>query len=198
MRRKKRTKRILIIGDSFVEGVGGVDSCGWAHEIQRSFPDFEFVVSGEGGDNTVKLLTRWPKSKFNIIVVQIGTNDSRFRPSISDHEITPGRFSSNLSKIIGKARRRNSAKSVLLVGLFFVDEGLTVPYKEDKIYQNDSIKKYDSLIERAASSNSAKFVSLSSVERNNSLLADGLHPSPDGHAQIATLVSKSLRKELGA
>ena len=181
----KQAYKILLIGDSFVEGVGGKNSDGWAQHIKEKLNDYDVVVSGEGGDNTEKIIERWPKNPFDLVVVQVGTNDSRFRPSKGGHEIKPSQFTKNISKIIKLAKTKNRASSVILVGLLFVDEGLTVPYKEDKVYQNDGITKYDRLILEAAQKFGADYVSLNAIPTKSEFLSDGLHPSPEAHIKIS-------------
>jgi lysophospholipase L1-like esterase len=78
------------------------------------------------------------------------------------------------------------------VGLLFVDEDRTVPYKEDKIYKKFSIEQYDRVIENECSKSGATYISLRDVPKDRQYLFDGLHPSQKGHEEIAKRVLNAL------
>ncbi len=80
-------RRALIIGDSFVEGVGAPQGKGWAAWLARKLEPWVCEVAGEGGDNTGDLIARWPTQSYDTYVVQVGTNDSRFRPSLKGPQV---------------------------------------------------------------------------------------------------------------
>ena len=189
---KKRDARILIIGDSFVEGVGGDESIGWAQVLENEFSNFAITISGEGGDNVDKLHNRWPSQSYDVVIIQIGTNDSRFRPSLGNHEVKLDKFENRLEALVSNCRSTNKAQKVILVGLFFVDERLTVPYKADKIYNNAGLHKFDKGIRRVAEKTNSEFVALNPLPTDFSYLSDGLHPSNSGHAFIAERVKDSI------
>lgn len=191
-----KARRILVIGDSFVEGVGGKNTSGWAHAVAAKLSGHVVEISGEGGDDTVKLLARWPKGVYNIVIIQIGTNDSRFRPSRGGPEVAPDKFKANLKKILDASKKINNASYIIVVGLFFVDEALTVPYKEDKVYKNVSIRRYDDIIKKVAKKKGTIYIAISDIATDASLLYDGLHPSDRGHALISARVQDVMERLL--
>ena len=189
----KIMNKCLIIGDSFVEGVGGTNTRGWAHKVSKFLNGYSVKLSGAGGDNVDDLIERWPNEIFNLYIIQVGTNDSRFRPSMSSHEVSESAFRDGLKKIFNLVRSGNIDAIMIFVGLFFADEAKTVPYKEDKIYNNISLKKFDELIESFCASSGASYISLDEINRDLSLLSDGIHPSPEGHSKIANIVVNNLK-----
>lgn len=177
-------ERILIIGDSFVEGVGGTDG-GWAQDFARGAADSEVVTSGIGGDNTEDLLSRYRAHlsfEPQLTVVQIGLNDSRYRPSRNGNEISPEQFRSNLISLVRAFR--DVPSMVMLVGLTTVDESLADPYKEDKHYKNAQIAKFDEIVRQVAADLEAHYVAGPDLAGGDDLLSDGLHPNDNGHAII--------------
>jgi len=68
-------KDILIIGDSFVEGVGAQDKNGWAQMLSAQYTS-HITISGVGGD-TIKTLSRLPRvleKKHKLVVRPINTD----------------------------------------------------------------------------------------------------------------------------
>lgn len=185
-------KKTLIIGDSFVEGVGAPVNKGWASLFKEYLCDDEVVVSGEGGDTTQKLVQRFPSIFYNNYIVQIGTNDSRYRPSIKACEVSPNEFKQNLAKITRRIKNMNQTANVTFVGLLFVDEVKTVPYKEDKIYKNTLLRQYDNYLSEFCASSSFTFITLESMFGKLEFLSDGLHPSESGHKEIFNLVKQGI------
>lgn len=189
-----KPKNILIIGDSFVEGVGAPSEKGWAYLLADKFPDHKFSISGLGGDTTEKILVRMPSDFYDYFFFQVGTNDSRYRPSKKGTEIAEKKFKKNLKKILSGIKGESKA---FFVGLLFVDERKTSPYKEDKVYSNVTLRRYDNLIKEFCESNEkAEYISLQEMLDNEDYLWDGVHPSERGHKEIATIVSSALRKTL--
>jgi len=182
----------LVIGDSFVEGVGAPVNKGWAYLLKENLQQDSVDVSGEGGDTTEKIIRRFPHVPYERYIVQIGTNDSRYRPSLKTSEIPEKKFRDNLSRIIKIINNANQEAKVIFVGLLFVDEIKTIPYKEDKVYKNTLLRQYDKYIAELCESSGFKYVSLESMLGELSFLSDGVHPSEKGHREIFKLVKQSL------
>jgi lysophospholipase L1-like esterase len=184
--------RILILGDSFVVGVGATQA-GWAEQVAgrcRSWA--EVTVSGGNGDTSAELLTRAPglaTERFTAVFIQIGLNDSRYRPSKKAQEVPLDTFTANLRELCEIFQQTGSW--VWLIGLGGVDEAGTDPWKEDEHYRNDLVSTYDRALERVASQTGAGFLACPALWRDH-LLADGLHPSQAGHDAIAARVLATL------
>jgi hypothetical protein len=70
------------------------------------------------------------------------------------------------------------------MGLTRVEESLTAPYKEDKYYLNRLIEEYDISLKTIAARNDAIYVSIPVLHDSPRFLADGLHPTDEGHRVI--------------
>jgi lysophospholipase L1-like esterase len=188
-----KRQSVLIIGDSYVEGVGAKKNNGWAFLLKDKMSKYLFEISGTGGDHTEKILSRFPGKEYNIYIIQTGTNDSRFRPSKNEEEIPVQKFKNNLLEIINKIHAINSNAKIMFVGLLFVKEEKTSPYKPDKYYKNVIIRKYDKIIENFANEHKIMYVSLREMLKNKESVYDGLHPSENGHIKISQLVANKLK-----
>lgn len=189
--------RVLIAGDSFVEGVGATRKNGWAQMLAAASPGHEFVISGVGGDNIRTLLERlraMPAHAFGLVILQVGLNDSRYRPSLDGHEIPIHEFRRAFHILLALLRHSGSVKLVI-VGLTRVDEAKTDPYKDDKHYRNRDIDVFDTELRRLANESGAAFVQPPRLNDDSANLVDGLHPSDKGHQLIFEEVWRHLRAE---
>jgi lysophospholipase L1-like esterase len=182
---------VLIIGDSFVQGVGATDSFGWAQRVAQAFPEVAFDIRGVGGDTVEKIYARWPDATYDLVILQVGTNDACHRQYKNGPETEPDRYAKYLARI--HERLRAPATPLILVGLLFVDETKTVPFSADKSYAQADIEAYDNQLRRFAKRHAVELVSLHDLPRHGRLLSDGLHPSDRGHDYIAHKVLKRLR-----
>ena len=183
--------RILIIGDSFVEGVGDDVSGGWSARLNQ-FGSYNVTSLGIGGDNTRDVLLRIPSSdrhkqhKWDLILVEVGLNDSRWRPSKSSNEVPINEFRENLKKI---AKQLSFVgHTIVFLGLTRVNEKLAAPYKEDKYYINKEINIYDNAIKEISYKIGCEYIPVPHLAPKDELLSDGLHPSPAGHKLILASV----------
>ena len=91
---------ILIIGNSFVEGVGADGKNGWAQILSTQYKS-NMTISGVGGDTIKKILARFPKildKKHQLVILEVGINDSRYRPSLKSREVELTEFLRGLNK----------------------------------------------------------------------------------------------------
>lgn len=186
-------RKITFIGDSFVKGVGDSEKGGWTRRAASELgQQWEATHRGVGGDNIRSVLNRFPNDVPNAhqtLVVHVGMNDSRTRPSLGGlNEVPKREFSVALLSLhyVARAKRANP---MILMGLTPVDQSRTTPYKEDKIYANKEVRAYDRLIRDFARSRKHVFVPLYdqilAAGGPTKFTADGVHPSPEGHALIA-------------
>lgn len=183
---------VLIIGDSYVEGVGAKENEGWAFLLKRKYPNCNFTISGRGGDHTEKLLYRFPSKRYDIYIIQIGTNDSRYRPSRDEEEVPINHFQTNLSRLLKKIYVDNKNAKIMIVGLLFVNEEKTSPYKKDKYYKNRNIRKYDRYLKEFSKKDNIIYVSLDKMLKRKNSVLDGLHPSENGHVMISEIVAEKF------
>ena len=180
--------RILVLGDSFVEGVGS-SSGGWAKMLADSRPADDVTVSGVGGDNTVKLLARtapFDSQRFDCVLIEVGLNDSRYRPSKDGSEVPIAEYADNLSTLARYFQERGA--TVTFVGLTRVDEGVTRPYKEDKHYINTELARYDEVLRKTANACDANYIGVPALADESGMLFDGVHPSEHGHRILVDVI----------
>ncbi|MEL6643318.1 MAG: GDSL-type esterase/lipase family protein [Pseudomonadota bacterium] len=186
--------RVLIIGDSFVEGVGATGKQGWAQLLRDARDDdAEFTLSGIGGDTIAKILNRQSEffgNSYSKVVLEVGLNDSRYRPSREENEIPISNFGAGVGRFIELWRSNGS--NVLLIGLTRVDETKTVPYKQDKVYRNALIDIYDKCLAEVAISHGARYLPVPKLNDTAEALDDGLHPSDIGHKRIRSAVEGAI------
>ena len=187
---------IVITGDSFVEGVG-VSSGGWAQMLADRTKELAVSIFGIGGQTSQDLMKRIAGeigSETAVVIISIGVNDSRIRPSLRRNEVPIDQFEDNVEKAICAVLEHGA--SCLVVGLTTVDEARTSPFKEDKIYQNKSIAAYDEVLRLKSHELNVGYVTVPSIADEQGALADGLHPSDVGHNRILSVVEPALHQLL--
>jgi lysophospholipase L1-like esterase len=89
-----------------------------------------------------------------------------------------------------------SAK-IMFLGLEPVDESRTDPWKPNKSYKMELIKKYNAVIKEVCTETNAHFIGNSPLLKQGNykhLLYDGLHPNTEGHKLIFEIVKNYLIK----
>lgn len=175
--------RVLVIGDSLVEGVGDYEQQGWASRLS-SVPGIQVSIDGVGGRTALDVLSVISNvsDSFDLALVQVGLNDSRYRDTLGRSEVPLADYCAAISNIV--LLLQNSAARVAILGLTRVNEDLSDPYKPDKSYRNALIDTYDSQLRAMASSGAFDYVPVPTLLDDQNLLYDGLHPSTEGHERI--------------
>ena len=190
--------KLLIIGDSIVAGVGADNKFGWAQKFLDKFKAYLCVdISGIGGDTIVKILTRqnnFLKKRYDLVVLEVGLNDSRFRPSLKLNEVAIKDFESGIARFVESWRSNNV--TVLIVGLTRVDESKTIPFKEDKIYRNSDINFYDTSLKAICERTMAQYLPVPALSDKDQYLSDGMHPSTKGHEQLYHTLKEQIIRAL--
>ncbi|MDO8537513.1 MAG: GDSL-type esterase/lipase family protein [archaeon] len=210
---------ILIFGDSITFGSADTEG-GWAQKLKTGFDKTNEIdrvtkkISGEWcavynlgipGQTSQDLLERFEfeseqrigEDKPITFIFAIGINDSRFSQRKKTNEVVALEFEKNLQKLIKSAKK--FSQRIVFVGLTPVDESKTnpIPWNTDCFYKNESIKKYDSIIQNICNKNNIFFVEL--FERfkigYERLLEDGLHPNSDGHKFMFEVIKKFLEEK---
>ena len=180
---------ILIIGDSLVAGEGADNWRGWAQRLAEIYPaDIIGVCGATSGD----LLEHLPAKPYGLVVVQVGTNDARFRHRKNATEVSIERYRRNLATIVAAFRARNSATQFIFVDLFYVDETRSVLFKPDRSYFARDLTDFSRALEEYALQTGLLRVALSEIRDGDVGLADGLHPSEESHRRIFHKVAKVL------
>ncbi len=198
---------ILAFGDSITFGRGVVPSTGWANRLKEYFEskDFYNVLYNLGipGDSSTDLLKRFeieaesrikyyfPDNKF-VILIAIGTNDSRGLGSPDNIQINPKDYENNVCEMVDIAK--NQTKEVILIGLPPVDESL-MPF-ENTYFSNKTIEQFNDILQKIAEENSLLFCDIYSEftkqENYPKLLVDGVHPNAEGYKIMYEIIKKFL------
>nr|WP_246052935.1 arylesterase [Leptospira semungkisensis] len=189
MEQKTSGKRILFFGDSLTAGYGlnGPEES-FVHlasvELQKKYPDLEYVNAGVSGDTTSGGLARldWVlNSKFDVFVLELGANDSL-------RGVSPKTTESNLREIIRKTREKFPSIKILLIGMRTLPNMGPQYAKEfaavfPKIAKEEKVTLMPFLLQGVAGTRS--------LNQN-----DGIHPTAEGHKILAKDVLPYLTKLL--
>jgi len=199
---KEHKQRIVIIGDSFTQGVGDELRGGWTSVFKETFDNkYDILIKGYGGNNICDVLARLYKDLIyfspNIVILQVGINDSRLRKSLNfSNEVDEKRFEKGLKKFVDEIRAALKQEIYfILIGTTPVIDELTTPYKEDKYYSTIESKKFDEIIRKFCESQGILFIDVfdkfAEYSDLRDILIDGVHPNSKGHNIIAnTVISK--------
>lgn len=182
---------ILIFGDSITWGAYDPEQGGWAARLRNHFEgqnkDIDVYNLGVSSDTTADLLARIEAEarsrEPHFIIFAIGINDAQFIHSTNGSRVSLEEFRQNLAKLLSIAKKFTD--KVIFVGLTKVDESKTTPcpWKPDKSYYNENIRRLDNAIKKFCEDNKLKFIQVDSVVENDDLV-DGLHPNTKGHIKI--------------
>lgn len=208
--------RILVFGDSITYGAWDSKG-GWVDRLKQDLNQLyietgdhinhchQVINLGVGGDTSTGVLKRieaetqaryspsWPC----IIVIAIGTNDSRSVDEPGNLQTPIEVYEQNLKQIIELAKQHSN--QVLLVGPFPLAEE-EVPFK-NYYYSQAALRQYDEIITRGAEQASVTKVEMFELIIKRTDLAklffnDKIHPNDAGHELIASLVKPELEKLL--
>ena len=142
--------------------------------------------------------TKKPKyKKQNLIIIQVGKNDSNFIKSKQENIVPLKNFKKNIKKIIKISKK--FADNVLFISPSYIDESKTNPlnWAKDNFCKNEIIEKYVLAIQEVCKKKDIYFLNLfEEFQKLNykKLLYDGLHPNIEGHKKIWKIVKAFLLK----
>jgi len=197
--------QIIILGASTAHG-NWDDEGGWAERLRKhcinqvlSRPGklighvFNLGVPGDTSKNLLNRLDDEISARLfyeeTMIIMSIGTNDSKIISETGRASISEGEFEKNVEQLLRKAQRY--ASSVLFLGLTPVDETRTDPWHGKDSFLNVSTQKYNEIAKKVCDSNQVPFIDLfSDFPKTDYLhyISDGLHPNSLGHEKIFNLV----------
>ncbi len=200
---------IIALGDSITFGKGAEPGKGWADRMRAFFePKGEnnaLYNLGIPGNSSTELLERagkelearvsyvYPEDRF-VILIAIGTNDSRGLGSPENIQTKPEKYRENIERIIDLAK--DHTEHVVLIGLTPADEGL-MPF-EDTYFNKQTIEKFNGILKGIAKDKDVPYCEIyEEFSRNDhrKLLADGLHPNNKGHELIYEKIRDFLNTE---
>jgi len=203
---------IIVFGDSITQGFDDTEYGGWVNRLFMAVGtrkpgqlhgDFHSVFNlGISGDTTEGVLKRIETELTaradgdNVIIFDIGGNDSVRNISTGECQVTLEKFISNYQKLISLAKEIGR---VVCIGIHDSDESRLNPfphYDGHASLDEDSIL-YDKAINELADKNSALYISMKNLLNKDfmNLTYDGDHPSPEGHRLIFERIFSELKKE---
>ena len=180
---------LLILGDSLVAGEGAEGDFGWAKQIAAQTPA---DIVGVCGATSADILTHLPDRAYDQVLVQIGTNDARFRHGRNATETTLEQYRYNLCQIARHFYGRNRATRLSFVDLLFVDETRTVLFKPDRSYFNADLQRVAGALAAFCAEKDFDRIATDALPRRPDALSDGLHPTTASHAQLAAIVQDAI------
>ena len=204
--------RILVFGDSITAGALDYEEGGWVNRL-RKFLDLKVLVDrkfsyrvynlGISGDTTEDLIerfefetkTRLKEPEENIIILEIGINDSLLFQDKGELSVSAEKTKKNIQKLIKLSRK--FTEKFLFIGLSPVYEPKVnpLPWRKEVSYRNEYIRKYNEIIKSVCKEKNVKFVEI--LEEwirtdYNRFLEDGVHPNSEGHEKIFEIVKNFL------
>lgn len=204
--------RILAFGDSITHGLWD-PAGGWVQRIRSaydtqtiserdeltSYPDvYNLGVSGDTAGQLARRIA--PEIKFRkaghpAVVVAIGINDTMIYKGVEVN--TPEMFTEELRQIVSNTRPYTDV--ILFVGMHPVNEEQCCPWKyapQDTRFLNDRIWQFETSLRGFCKQAELSFVELyehfDKKNKEDGLLADGLHPNEKGHQLIAEIVRPAI------
>ncbi len=210
--------QILCFGASCVYGVGS--SGGWADRLKRYMHEEMYAkrsIEAEThevhnlsipGETISHLLTRAApeieartrENKDNIVLFEVGGNDSRADGAPDHYVSTPEQLTENLKKLYDAVSPH--AAKLLFVGLSPCDEKITAPKinpftKRESYFTNERKKLMEDTVGAFCKEKGIAFVPLHEAAnalgwQEKYLFSDGLHPNEDGAAWIFECVKPQV------
>lgn len=199
-------KRIVVIGASSCLGQVDPELGGWAGRLRQWFERqnadnllYNLGVSADTSTGvTQRLLTEATPRKPDLVIVQIGINDTwRDDSPQSPTKTPPDQFRENFIKIINDAR---SLGEVLVVSIFPIDEAKTTPISwRNRYFLLDDAQRYAQTTKEICQEMNTPYLDIFNEwlkgDYRKYLDADGLHANPEGHRctfeRVKTHIEKS-------
>lgn len=185
------------MGDSITEGAGLTKQSETAYPVVLNNllgPEYVVLNSGRSATTLQKLgdFSYWTCKEFtntfvfkpNIIVIKLGTNDTK------SQNWNPERFEADYQALVDTFRTITPTPSIFLC--------LPVPVYQTEWGINDSTlnKGVIPIIRRLAVKNHLKVIDLNQGMSNQPLLfPDHIHPNEQGASKMATLVATSIQEK---
>ncbi len=209
--------RILVFGDSIVYG-GWDTEGGWVSRLRKfydttGFKDENYFMLfyqlGIDSQTTEDLLERFDaevrprvdeNKGENIIIFEIGKNDSTFNEKQKRIKVEKKRFEKNIKTLFSKASKLSS--NVIFIGLARTFDEKNPRYKiwtPDITFSNSNIREYDTVVRKICKRTGAGYIDLGAEVRRNLKSGifdkDGVHLNNKGHEMIFRLVKAYLERK---
>lgn len=192
-------RTVIVFGDSLTQG-GALpkdqQDKAWIRVVEReSKGRLRTINEGKGGRATGdgknefdRMTAKHPRC--DVMVIALGTNDSR--------DLKPGsvdKAAANVRHMIDRARQcYGPALDVLLLAPPNLNKDALVATKPIAHEREAQLKALAASFEALAREKQCGFLNLFGTVPESSMLADGVHPDPAGHAAMAKVISSALNR----
>lgn len=191
----RKMKKILVLGDSITEGASATNSFGWAQRLAAHMGPENCIVQGVGGDTIHSILNRLdriPEFEYDLVLLAVGINDSRYRPSLHANEVPLQDYKKGLKEFVDYSRSKYPRTALGFIGLTRVDESRSQSLAEDLAYRLADAELYDNALMDFAAENGVFYFAMPGLADRPELLADGLHPTDKGHQKMLVAILDQL------
>ncbi len=204
--------QIMIFGASTTHGnwdsMGGWSDRIRLHVIKKILDNptkflghvFNLGVPGDMSSDLLKRIGPEIKARLfypeTIILVSVGTNDSKINYADKKAVISDEEFENNQEKLVRIVKKYS--QKILFLGFNPVDEKRTNPWR-DNAYLNERLEKFNNIVKSVCEKNNIEFLNIFKLFDSNDYLKyiyDGLHPNSLGHEKIFNLVRPFIDKFL--
>ncbi len=192
---------ICVFGDSISWGAFLPFRGAWANLLRNYLESLDRMITvydlGIDANTTHDLLERFEFEakvrKPNIIIFDIGINDSAYIKSKDNPLVPLDEFKSNIKNLIALAKKFTD--KIFFVGLVKGDDSKTIPFprsKTGKCYDKENAKKYNDIMESVCEEGGVAFINVFDL-LNDEDFDDGLHPNLGGHQKIFEAARRDLK-----
>jgi lysophospholipase L1-like esterase len=167
-----------LVSEVYNLGVPGEDSGGLLERIEEEFE-----------------VREWEEAE-QIILFQIGANDTQFLKEQQEIRVTEESYRRNMKELLDTAK--GLADEVLVVSDFYISIEGEIPYAPEKKMSDERIEEYMSIQKQVCREKGIPRIDLRDEfkpSKAKEMLEDGLHPNSEGHEQIFEVMEQKLRNE---
>ena len=181
---------LCVFGDSIVVGSDDREAGGWVARLRLTLNargKISVYNLGVDGDRSEQLLRRLAGEaaarSASVIVISIGANDLGWHGS---EGTSVDLFRERYDRILSEAER--FTPRILVLGLPGVDER-----NESHGVRNEQVVAFNHIVEKLANEHDAEYFGLFGTLEPEDFV-DGLHPNASGHAKLAPLIGRQLKR----
>ena len=195
--------KIVIFGDSLVQGALDLEKGGWANRLKLFFwernikgkgvyYEGENVIDfGVGGDKVLDVLRRFDCEIYNIrgeidkVIFAVGINDAGFINGKKAN--SKNKFEQEFKRLLDAGIKQVGFEKIYVVGITNVcDSALKEWFSEERLAEFDIIMK------RISIEKGCNFISMYGKLAKDEFCEDALHPNAKGHKKIFKIIKDTL------
>lgn len=203
--------QLFVFGDSITHGFWDPEG-GWVQKLRKYIQEdsvgdnengptvFNLGVPGDQSEGLSErfrseMEARTEEGLKQVVIFAVGANDTGYSHEEDRLWVPRERFRENLRGLVEEAKE--FTETVIVIGTAPIeDEKLDpIPWAENMSYSEDRMKEYDTVMQEVCDEKEAVYVDLrEGLDREKFLdeVEDGIHPTPEGHRMIYSVVRDKL------